>query len=164
MFKWITDESHEAYPLPCSFVSASETLANLPAEDQAWKSYKCFDGQTRYLRKIKSHCSIVAPGQGYEPHADAYDVAILLYEGSVETLGQTVSAPSLIYYAMGEPHGMRNTGNTIARYVVIEFHGKHGKIYEHPKYRRRRKLKESIRNPGLLIDYLKRRFNRKPKK
>lgn len=62
------------------------------------------------------------PGAGYPPHADAYDVAILLLEGTVETLGKYVSSQAVIFYATSEPHGMKNIGNIPAFYLVFEFH------------------------------------------
>ncbi len=65
---------------------------------------------------------MLQPGAGYEPHADPYDVAILLLSGTVETLDRTLTAPGVIYYCAGEPHGMRNVGQDPARYLVFEFH------------------------------------------
>jgi hypothetical protein len=62
------------------------------------------------------------PGGGYAPHVDAYDVAILVLEGTVETLGQTCGPNTVIFYAAGESHGMRNVGPIPARYIVWEFH------------------------------------------
>ena len=35
------------------------------------------DGPTRYLRKLGSHLTVLQPGDGYEPHSDSYDVAIV---------------------------------------------------------------------------------------
>lgn len=63
------------------------------------------DGGTQYLRKLHSHITTLQPGSGYPPHEDAYDVAILVLRGSVETLGQRVGPNSVIFYAAGEPHG-----------------------------------------------------------
>ena len=77
---------------------------------------------TEHLRTLHCHASELAPGAGYEVHADPYDVAIMLLEGEVETLGQRVQPHGVILYAAGEPHGMRNPGSTPARYLVFEFH------------------------------------------
>jgi hypothetical protein len=61
-------------------------------------------------------------GKGYEAHIDPYDVAIILLEGEVETLGTRVSPTGVIFYGAGETHGMWNPGHTIAKYLVFEFH------------------------------------------
>lgn len=81
-----------------------------------------FHQPTNYLKTLHCHISTLAPGAGYEPHRDDYDVAIILLEGEVETLGQRVKPHSVIFYAAGEPHGMHNPGETAAKYVVFEFH------------------------------------------
>lgn len=82
-----------------------------------------FEGRTAYLKKLHCHASTLAPGAGYEPHCDPYDVAVVVLEGAVETLGRTVPPHGFIFYAAGEPHGMRNAGDKTARYIVFEFHG-----------------------------------------
>lgn len=83
---------------------------------------KIFAGVTPNLGELKCHVSTVPPGAGYEPHADAYDVAIVTLDGEVETLGQRVPPDSVIFYPAGELHGMRNVDGAPARYVVFEFH------------------------------------------
>lgn len=80
--------------------------------------------RTRWLRRLHAHVSVLAPGEGYEPHADGYDVAIMLLSGSVEALGRTVSAPSLLYHPAGKLHGIRAVGTEPARYLVFELHGR----------------------------------------
>jgi uncharacterized cupin superfamily protein len=81
-----------------------------------------FEHSTDYLGSLHSHMTILAPGAGYEPHADHYDVAIILLDGMVETLGEVVGPCAAILYPAGEPHGMRNVGDEAARYLVFEFH------------------------------------------
>lgn len=81
------------------------------------------EGPTRYLRQLHCHRSSVPPGGGYEPHADAYDVAVVTLDGTIETLGERVGPNSLIWYPMGSQHGLRNVGDDDAHYVVFEFHG-----------------------------------------
>jgi mannose-6-phosphate isomerase-like protein (cupin superfamily) len=82
-----------------------------------------FESPTAHLDKLHSHASTLHPGAGYDAHGDPYDVVILLLEGTVETIGQQVSAPSVIVYSAYKPHGMRNPGDTPAKYLVFEFHG-----------------------------------------
>ena len=83
-----------------------------------------FEGSTPSLRKLHAHVSTLAAGSGYDSHIDSHDVAIIVLEGEVETLGQRVKPHGVIFYAGGEPHGMRNPGSTDAKYLVFEFHGR----------------------------------------
>ena len=83
-----------------------------------------FEGSTPTLRKLHCHVSWLAAGSGYDAHIDSHDVAIIVLEGEVETLGQRVTPHGVVLYAGGEPHGMRNPGSTDAKYVVFEFHGR----------------------------------------
>jgi quercetin dioxygenase-like cupin family protein len=82
-----------------------------------------FEGPTHWLRKLHCHVSTLAPGGGYDAHIDAHDVALIVLEGEVETLGHRVQPHGVVFYAAGEPHGIRNPGARAARYVVFEFHG-----------------------------------------
>ncbi len=82
-----------------------------------------FEAPTTHLDKFHAHASTMYPGAGYDAHADSYDVVILLLEGTVETIGQQVSAPSVIFYSAHKPHGMRNPGDVPAKYLVFELHG-----------------------------------------
>ncbi len=87
-----------------------------------FRGARVFEGRTRHLRKLHCHVTALDPGAGYDPHADAHDVAILVLEGTLETLGARVEAPAVVFYAGGELHGMRNVGDRPARYLVFEFH------------------------------------------
>lgn len=84
-----------------------------------------FEGSTEYLKKLQCHVSVLKPQTGYPPHVDAHDVVIIVLEGQVKTLQQTLKPHSVIFYKAGEPHGMYNDGETLARYVVFEFHNGH---------------------------------------
>src|SRR5204862_42584 len=64
-----------------------------------------FDRPTRYLRKLQGHVTVLEPGAGYDAHADAYDVAIVVLEGEVETIGGRAAPHDAIFYRAGEPHG-----------------------------------------------------------
>jgi hypothetical protein len=90
-------------------------------EEKPRRSYHLFRHATKYLGLLTCHVTVLQPGAGYESHVDAYDVAILLLAGTVKTIGQTVRAPSVIFYQSGEPHGMRSVGAEPARYLVFEF-------------------------------------------
>lgn len=93
------------------------------AQGEGFAMTPIFDSPTAHLDKFHSHATTLYPGAGYDAHADAHDVVILLLEGTVETIGQKVSAPSVIVYSAHKPHGMRNPGDVPAKYVVFEFHG-----------------------------------------
>ncbi len=90
---------------------------------KAFQTWLLAEGPTNFLEKLHVHYSEVAPGGGYEPHADKYDVAIVVLAGRVETLGRTVEPSGLVFYAAHELHGLRNVGTETARYLVFEFHG-----------------------------------------
>jgi quercetin dioxygenase-like cupin family protein len=83
-----------------------------------------FQAPTRHLGNLHSHVTVLEPGDGYPPHTDAYDVAIVVLTGEVETIGARAEPCDVIYYLAGEAHGMRSVGDVAARYVVFEFHGR----------------------------------------
>jgi quercetin dioxygenase-like cupin family protein len=72
---------------------------------------------------LHAHVTELQPGGGYDAHADKYDVAIIVFSGTVETLGKTLGPGGSVYYAAGQRHGMRNVGKESAKYLVFEFHG-----------------------------------------
>lgn len=122
MFKWHSAPAGSAAPLAFGQFDLADSAA--PGNIQkGFSSRVLFEGATAYLRKLHCHVTALAPGAGYDPHIDAYDVTILVLEGEVETLGQRVARNGVIFYPAGEPHGMRNPGPASARYVVFEFHG-----------------------------------------
>ena len=161
MLKWMSDEYHSDQSLERVFTKSSDLLAGGDEFSGDQQMEIILEGKTNFLRKLQVHTTQMKPNAGYAPHKDGYDVGIVLLEGEVETLGEKVTAPAFIYYAAGEPHGLTCTSDTMAQYIVFEFHGKHGDIYEHPKFRRRRKLKEALTNPGLLFNHLKWVINHK---
>jgi quercetin dioxygenase-like cupin family protein len=110
-----------------------------PEVAEGFRLRAVLDGATENLRKLHCHVSALAPGAGYEPHVDAYDVAIIVLEGEVQTLEQRVKPHGVIFYPAGERHGMRNPGPDAARYVVFEFHGS------------RTAMKHALPNPPTLL-------------
>jgi quercetin dioxygenase-like cupin family protein len=93
-------------------------------EEEGFRYRQLFQGPTEFLERLGGHLSTLTPGAGYPPHRDPYDVGIVVLKGEVETLGRSVPAGNLIYYAAGEPHGMRNSGGETAEYLVFEFQGR----------------------------------------
>lgn len=120
MFKWRGGPVTADAPLAMRIVNSADRPAREP---QPWLIWLLLEGPTNFLGKLHAHFSEVAPGGGYEPHADPYDVAIIVLSGAIETLGRTVEPFGVVYYAAGQPHGLRNIGSEPARYIVFEFHG-----------------------------------------
>lgn len=127
MFKWIGQEERTA---PSGddllFVKAGALLGETPTDKV--NRGNVLDLNSRWLDRLHAHVSIMAGGGGYDAHADAYDVAIMLLEGAVETLGRTVRAPAVIFHPANAPHGLRAAGEDAARYLVFEFHRKPGAL------------------------------------
>ncbi len=104
------------------------------------------DEPTGMLSKLHIHLSEMAPGEGYEPHIDAYDAVILTLSGTIEILGSQAPANTVAAIAAGEPHGIRNKGTVPARYLVFELHRNNAFIRDMPPWlRKARRLKGRAR-------------------
>jgi len=121
MFKWRSDKANKEPKLQFGQFDMLHRTDD-SAIEEGFEYRLVFDGPTAYLRRLQCHTSTLTPGAGYEPHIDAYDVAIVVVEGEVQTLGERLGPHSVIFYPGGEPHGMHNPGNVIAKYIVFEFH------------------------------------------
>ena len=123
MFKW---EGHRVFRNPTlSFNTFGvSNFEKTSQEEKGFSFITLFEGKTSYLTKLHCHLSTLTPGGGYAPHVDPYDVVIVVLEGEVETLGERVGPHGVIFYADGEAHGIRNTGQGKAKYLVFEFHGR----------------------------------------
>lgn len=123
MFKWQADPVQGAAGRPVLGTSIRRDIDDGDAPSSTGVDMRrVFEGPTTFLGKLHAHVTTLQPGAGYAPHVDGYDVAILTLAGTVETLGVHVDPLSVIYYAAGEAHGMRNVGTGAARYLVFEFH------------------------------------------
>ena len=143
MFKWHATPSESPAPLPTGLHHFGAAAA--PAGAPAFWTHRLVDGPTAWLGRLHSHLTVLQPGGGYAAHVDAYDVAIVMLSGRVETLGQEVGPLSVIYYAAGEPHGMRNIGPEPARYLVFEFHAAGSEPMPAPDALHRRVLRKAKR-------------------
>jgi uncharacterized cupin superfamily protein len=151
MFKWATDHRDDAKCLDHLVVSPPDCdSAVRPDAKSAFVRTRLLHGETKYLRRLHSHISSLQPGAGYAPHVDAYDVAIVVLEGTVETLGKRVGPRGVIFYAAGESHGMRNVGDAPALFVVFEFHGRHARVRQADDHHLPRRLWRLIRHPRKL--------------
>ena len=120
MFKWTGPSREVAGRLD----AAAHVFTNLqPGNDGGFRSAVLFEGATTYLAKLHCHLTVLDPGGGYAQHVDAHDLAIVLLEGTVTTVGITISAPAVIFSSGGIPHGMQSAADSPARYLVLEFHG-----------------------------------------
>ena len=151
MFKWAADHVNVQEALGQRLVPFSDARVESRPEAQTGPSASAvLDGETRYLRHLHAHVTTLGPGDGYAPHADAHDVAIVVLEGTVETLGERVGPDSVVFYSGGESHGMRNVGDGPAVYLVFEFHGRHSNRQEPPAERFSRRLWRVTRDPRRL--------------
>lgn len=120
MFKWHVDGVKPAADqLGTRFFKFQEVP---PRGTQGFVTKTLFEQPTKWLGQLHCHASRLEPGKGYDAHFDAYDIAILMLSGRVETLGEEVGPNSVIFYGAGEKHGMRNPGDEPAHYLVFEFH------------------------------------------
>ncbi len=81
-----------------------------------------FERRTTTLKNLHCHLTRLGPGAGYPAHADPYDVAIVLLQGSIAVNGQTLAKSGVAYFSAGALHDMSNPGDVGAMYLVFEFH------------------------------------------
>jgi quercetin dioxygenase-like cupin family protein len=123
MLKWQKRKSRGRAKLSYGPFDARARACDTQVQD-GMRRRLVFEDRTAYLNKLHCHVSTLAPQAGYAPHKDPYDVIIVVLEGEVETLERCAGPHSVIFYAAGEPHGLRNPSQTHeARYVVFELHG-----------------------------------------
>ncbi|MBU0581690.1 MAG: cupin domain-containing protein [Alphaproteobacteria bacterium] len=97
-------------------------IGRVAADEKPISMPKLFEGPTGFLTKLHAHVTTMAPGKGYPAHVDRHDVAIIVFSGEVETLGQRIGPGGTAFSAAGEEHGLSNPGTVPARYLVFEFH------------------------------------------
>ena len=86
MLKWRTAEWGAGNELGTEVVRFEDVAP--PDGARAFWTKPLLDGPTGCLGKLHAHATVLAPGAGYEPHVDAHDVAIVMLEGTIETLGR----------------------------------------------------------------------------
>lgn len=120
MFKWRgTSLGLTPHAAAGVFLDGNESAS----ADKPFQTKLVFEGATHFLNKLHAHRSVLLPGGGYEPHADPYDVLIVLFQGTVRTMGRTMTAPAFFYHPVGSLHGIRALADSPARYLVVEMHG-----------------------------------------
>lgn len=81
------------------------------------------EGPTQSTDKLRVHVSEILPGRVGPLHVDAYDAALFVLEGTIDTLDQRVGPGQMVFYTAGEPHSVSNLGDQPSRCLAIELHG-----------------------------------------
>ncbi len=124
MWKWLGDPRAEAAPLASrTFRADGPDPATVREPRPGRKLERVLDAPTELLRRLRVHVSTLEPGVGYPPHADDYDVAMVILSGEIETAGRRVGPHGVLYHPAGEPHGLTAVGSEPAVYLVLELHG-----------------------------------------
>ena len=122
MFKWRNSSGHRSRSDALSFGRFKlSDHSNFPAGANGFHCARVLEGTTGWLRTLQGHLSRLAPGAGYDPHSDPYDVAMILLEGELESLGQRLNPHSVIFHPASQPHGLRNPGTDPAVYWSSNF-------------------------------------------
>ena len=119
MFKWTGGPAQAAGALTAGTYDATSLFSR--EADRPFSVERLFDAPTGWLDRLHGHTTVLQPGGGYPPHRDGHDVAIVLFEGTIETLGVVMSDAGVVYCARDTLHGMHNPGPMPARYLVFEF-------------------------------------------
>ena len=119
---WVKEASNKEGELETRVFRYGNEIMHFSEPEHRLFFSQIFDCPTRYLQKLSCHVTTLQPGGGYPPHSDEYDVALVLLKGKVETMGLQVESPGVIFYAAGNPHGIKNLGKNSAFYLVFEFH------------------------------------------
>ena len=123
MFKWRGRRGIHVGKLGFGQFRTTDSFAS-KENSAGFQAELLFEKPTLWLGTLHAHVTTLAPGAGYEPHVDQHDGAIVVLRGEIEALGRRLRPYGLIYFAAGEPHGMRNPGKESAHYLVFEFHGR----------------------------------------
>lgn len=122
VFRWSATSSLIKCRRDAVVIPAGEVVWGYRKHERGFRTIRLFDMTTSYLDKLHCHISYMGPGDGYAPHSDPYDVAIIVLNGELETLGRKAAHRDVIFYSAGDAHGMKNTGDDTAVYIVFEFH------------------------------------------
>ncbi len=79
-----------------------------------------FEGETQYLKSLYAHLRTLPPGDGIEPHEDDHDAVLILFEGTIQTQGETLTAPAISFNPAFSEHGVHNPGPGIAQYLAVD--------------------------------------------
>ncbi|HKO97822.1 MAG TPA: cupin domain-containing protein [Pyrinomonadaceae bacterium] len=153
MFKWQNQSRTSGDHLAFGQFNIFETVNG--SVETGFSTQAMFEGSTPYLSKLHCHTSSLTPSAGYEPHIDSHDVAIVVLEGEVELLGQRVGPHGVVFCPAGEPHGIHNPGDVVAKYIVFEFHGNQMALADEVAVPPAAPLPDLPRSKRTLMDLLK---------
>ncbi|MBF0285711.1 MAG: sulfotransferase [Magnetococcales bacterium] len=122
LLAWRAPAEARRAPLPSRRCSPADEGGET-RDHGGYRARLAWEGSSRFLAKFHAHYSEMDAGAGYAPHADDHDVALILLEGQVESLGESATAPAFLFYPAHRPHGLANPGPRPARYLALEFHG-----------------------------------------
>jgi mannose-6-phosphate isomerase-like protein (cupin superfamily) len=126
MVKWTADRMEHGEPLDHRVIHFPGSDAEVDRHDLSGLSRRrLLDGETWYLRRLRAHVATMQPGASHGPDVGAHDAVIAVLEGTVEALGERIGPHSVIFYAAGEPRGMRSVADVPAVCLVLEFLGRH---------------------------------------
>jgi len=83
-----------------------------------------FDGPTRTLGNLECHVTTVNPGEApHAAHRHPDEELLFVKEGTIEVTingkAQPAGPGSVVFFASGDLHGIRNTGTVPATYYVL---------------------------------------------
>ena len=128
MFKWAGPLVASTEPNPPSLPTVVHRLAAPSVPTKGFFASLLLEGQTSFLRRLHAHATMLQPSAGYDQHADAHDVAIIVLHGRVSVNGQQAGPGGFFFCPAGIEHDMRNVGAEVARYLVFEFLGPEGNL------------------------------------
>jgi len=81
-----------------------------------------FEGATGYAENLRAHRAYIRPGGGYGAHNHPHDLMMVLLEGRLDTMHMQVPSPALLFFPAGTSHWAKNTGQSPASLLTLEFH------------------------------------------
>lgn len=123
MFKWSGPPLETEGQAQTAFVPFPDKRPGNGSSAKGYQAQCFFQEPTAYLHRLHAHLTILDSGAGYDKHADAHDVAIVVLEGEVTSLGCKACPGSVMYFPASQLHDMKNEGPMAAKYLVFEFHG-----------------------------------------
>lgn len=78
------------------------------------------DGETRWLERLYAHLRSLPAGGSIAAHEDEHDAVLVLLHGTIETQGETLTAPAVAFNPAFTEHGVVNPGPDVAQYLAVD--------------------------------------------